>query len=1252
MLTKQIIAKMLNKSVIVYCIGLSFLFSQSSLKILSSNETELILEVNTNLQSDEDLKSFEILIGLPNSILPKIEIIRSNKKIHSYDISKGSHQIKWVNNQKVNGLNTATLQISPLGKSYNYFGKLTIKIPFSFQRTEESNLEKIHFDLLRPKLINWDIAKNWIGKLEKGFLKNSSLPEGTWIKFAIDNDNIYKIDGKSINSLFPTTSNFDPRSIMLFSSSAFGRDKTYSESQSSTQLKEVPVNLLEIPIAIFGESDGNLSDEDYLFFYARGPSGFNINTDKVKWHQNLYFNKSIYWLLIPNDNSLRGQRINTANLINDGPFEVDYGVVFNHYEIDNINPQESGLLWGNKMISNGASIVESIEILFPMLQAKVDGSFGMIGNEKINTRYKNTNHSVALYGNDQKIAEFDWENTGSKTADFSIDAGIIKDGLNTFKITNQSLNSNSEPFFDYINFSYQRKLIYDKPFEFFSSVQSTEITFKINGENVIIWDISDEMTPVNQPVLSAAGETFMRVAIPQDSIKRYKVFKTDDLNIISELTITNNKKWDNLRSKKNNANHLVIGPESFRNASNQLVNHRTKSIYCSLEDIYNEFSGGNEDPIAIKYFLKWAQTNWENSPISVLFMGDADFDYRNITGESKMIVPTLQIGMLNSHATDDRYVAFNGVIPEMTTGRFPARSVSEVSDFGDKIIEFENNMKNGLWKQRVTLVADDPVRPEKEKFELSIGKSHIHNSEKIAGIIPGFMEMKKIYLVKYDDFSEGSSLNVTKPSATKELIEAINNGTSIINYIGHGNSRQWAQEKLLMIDENRNDINLINTEMKLPLWIAGTCNWGHFDKIDEESFAEELIRTPMDGASAVISTSRGISVTSNINFLEKIFNQIFKDNGIANLTAGSLLQSVKTGGSDGELFHLFGDPAMPLPLPQTIVKNAFVTPDTLSTLEIGVLNAQIDNASGTGKFILQDPPVEVLVDFYFGSQKESVSYLENGSKLFKGDFTYSNNTISPKFRVPKDISFSSGFASIRFNLTGENRFEAIGVASNISFSPGVPSADVDGPIITFLTKSGRVLRNSDHIKIGEEIQIRLSDPNGINITNRKGHEMILFDKIKSVEYYIADRFEYDINSLTTGTFIFKPDLSDEEIYINVKAWDNANNPNEEKIILELTKSEIFELRNVYNFPNPFYDKTQFSFEITQGADITIDIYTLSGLKVNTIYSGYFNQGYGIIDWDGTDRSGQILSNGVYLFQMKASNDSQKTNFNGRIAIVR
>ena len=50
----------------------------------------------------------------------------------------------------------------------------------------------------------------------------------------------------------------------------------------------------------------------------------------------------------------------------------------------------------------------------------------------------------------------------------------------------------------------------------------------------------------------------------------------------------------------------------------------------------------------------------------------------------------------------------------------------------------------------------------------------------------------------------------------------------------------------------------------------------------------------------------------------------------------------------------------------------------------------------------------------------------------------------------------------------------MGVASNITFLPGLPSADVDGPIISFLTESGRSLRSSDHIKKGEKIKIKIS----------------------------------------------------------------------------------------------------------------------------------------------------------------------------------
>ncbi|SVD58386.1 uncharacterized protein METZ01_LOCUS411240, partial [marine metagenome] len=277
---------------------------------------------------------------------------------------------------------------------------------------------------------------------------------------------------------------------------------------------------------------------------------------------------------------------------------------------------------------------------------------------------------------------------------------------------------------------------------------------------------------------------------------------------------------------------------------------RTNMVYVSLNQIYLEFSGGNNDPVAIRHFLQWTQENWAQKPTTVLFLGDADFDYRNITGLSNIQVPTIEVGTNYSYATDDRLVAFNGIIPEMATGRFPARSPEEVTAFVEKIISFETNTPPGIWKQRITLVADDPARPERESYELLVGKSHTNNSERLAKSIPDFIEINKLYMVDYPEVNDGSTFGVTKPLATQALFDQIYSGTAFINFIGHGNATQWAQEKLLIINENRNDILSIKANMKLPIWVAGTCNWGHFDAIGKESFAEELLRTEMDGASA------------------------------------------------------------------------------------------------------------------------------------------------------------------------------------------------------------------------------------------------------------------------------------------------------------------------------------------------------------------------------------------------------------------
>ena len=254
--------------------------------------------------------------------------------------------------------------------------------------------------------------------------------------------------------------------------------------------------------------------------------------------------------------------------------------------------------------------------------------------------------------------------------------------------------------------------------------------------------------------------------------------------------------------------------------------------------------------------------------------------------------------------------------------------------------------------------------------------------------------------------------------------------------------------------------------------------------------------------------------------------------------------------------------------------------------------------------------------------------------------------------MPKDISFSKNTAKIRFNFTGNNQEHYLGSVTSIFLKPGPPSMDVEGPIITYETDTGRNLRSGDHINENTAVKIRFSDPSGINITGKKGHELIIKDQLSNRESNISKLFNYDVNSITTGTYNFLQSDDNNSINIMVSAWDNANNPSESSIQLSIVNSDAIELKNVLNFPNPFSESTQFTFELTSSAEVEILIFTLAGLKVRTIIPNYFEQGFNRVIWDGRDNYGQLLANGAYIYQLKAKNDFNETNYIGKLAIIR
>jgi flagellar hook assembly protein FlgD len=109
--------------------------------------------------------------------------------------------------------------------------------------------------------------------------------------------------------------------------------------------------------------------------------------------------------------------------------------------------------------------------------------------------------------------------------------------------------------------------------------------------------------------------------------------------------------------------------------------------------------------------------------------------------------------------------------------------------------------------------------------------------------------------------------------------------------------------------------------------------------------------------------------------------------------------------------------------------------------------------------------------------------------------------------------------------------------------------------------------------------------------------------------------------------------------------------------------------NLINFPNPFSYETVFSFELTMDASkVVLGIYTISGRLVSKFEDtagmsyGYNEMpiGTGSVVWDGTDVNGDPLANGVYIYKLTATPDSdiygegiyKPGNASGKLMIVR
>ncbi len=81
----------------------------------------------------------------------------------------------------------------------------------------------------------------------------------------------------------------------------------------------------------------------------------------------------------------------------------------------------------------------------------------------------------------------------------------------------------------------------------------------------------------------------------------------------------------------------------------------------------------------------------------------------------------------------------------------------------------------------------------------------------------------------------------------------------------------------------------------------------------------------------------------------------------------------------------------------------------------------------------------------------------------------------------------------------------------------------------------------------------------------------------------------------------------------------------------------YKLHNIY--PNPFYGRCCFAFDVPEETNCLLEIYDVSGRMIKTINNSTLKPGYYTMKWDGKDNLKKHVASGVYFYRLKTKSFS-------------
>jgi hypothetical protein len=1118
-------------------------------------------------------------------------------------------------------------------------------------------------------------------------IENSVLASGDWYRFYIEKSGVYKISKGFLNQLGFNT-NVNPQKIKIYGNG--GRMIPLLNSI------DYPNDLAENAIQFIGEEDGVFDNEDFILFYAEGVDQWN---NESTTHLNLYDTKSYYYVTAQGEN---GKRIN--------PLPQPDGIAttiftnfddYQFYEKDLNNIGRIGRNWYGEQLTSQST--QTFDFSFPNIDT-TSPIYITVNSAAVS--FGSSNLKIKAGGIEQ-TASFSAIPTNSSTL-FSTANSNLSINASENITTELTYNNNGIPsakgYLNFITARAKRNLKgYGKQFVFQNLNSGTLLgigEYQLTNAAGIsqVWDITSiyDLQRIENTTSSSfnfkvnLGEVRKYIAIdPADYFTPLKESQSKVVNQDIKGTIFNNN-----QGQFQDIDYIIITPANLATEAERLAQfHRNYSQLnvkvVTLDKIYQEFSSGKQDIGAIRNLAKYVYFNASSPDKRIKYLnlfGDTSYDYKNRIPNNTNIVPIfhslISNSLLASTMSDDFYGMFDpnegrmfsgsdGL--DLAVGRMLVSNLTDAGEMIDKVIDYHDIKSYGRWRNLFTLLSDDVD----ESWEGVIQQQLDNLGNNISS------ENPYVNVMKYhaDSFvQEASAGGQRYPKLKLEIRNAIEQGSLVFNYFGHGGEDQLASERIF----EKTDAQVLNNQFRYPLFVTVTCEFTRFDNPFRPTAGEYTYWNSRGGAISLVTTTRQIGVQTGQDINNFFSAYLYGFNSDEVISISEALRRAKNDYNSSTLMVFYvGDPAiiLPIPKPKIVLTQINDTPIETSTFIFNALSrvklaGEVRNLNGDA--LLDDYNGDIAIQIFDKSINRStlgndgtsnanglilMNFQTLGETVFRGNATVTNGLFEFEFVVPRDITVPIGNGRISFYAKTQQPSIQDQTGYDTSIKIGGINADAPedniGPTVRLYMNDETFISGG----ITNENPIFLAfleDENGINTASGIGHDIVaILDGDENNPYILNDYYETELDNYQKGKVRFPFfNLATGLHTITFRAWDVYNNPISAEIQFIVVGEESISLTNVLNYPNPFVNYTQFWFSHNhpfEPLDVQVQIFTITGKVIKTINQVVNTDGFlsREISWDGKDDFGDRIGKGVYIYKLtvKSSLTNKKSEKIEKLVIL-